>query len=107
MPALAPVVARMRWVNEDKRRYYQAALVRDLFGDWVLVTAWGGLDSHLGKMASTAVESQADGQARMQALDRRRRQRGYRPVGEADPAPAAPCPQPTGPEITKNLADRK
>jgi hypothetical protein len=86
MPALAPVAAGMRWVNDQKRRYYQAVLVVDLFGSWVLVTAWGGLDSQRGNMRSTLVESHADGLAHIQALDRRRRQRGYRP---ADPAPTA------------------
>jgi predicted DNA-binding WGR domain protein len=73
----------MRWINEEKRRYYQAALVRDLFDSWVLVTAWGSVDSQRGNMHSTAVESFEDGQARMQALARRRRQRGYRLVDVA------------------------
>jgi predicted DNA-binding WGR domain protein len=79
----------MRWINEEKRRYYQAHLVRDLLGDWLLVAAWGSVDSQRGNMRSTLVESHADGLAHLQALDRRRRQRGYRPVGEADPAPTA------------------
>lgn len=42
----------MRWVNEEKARYYQAWLIEDLFGDWTLVTAWGGLGSRRGRARS-------------------------------------------------------
>lgn len=31
----------MRWVNEEKARYYQARLTEDLFGDWPLIMARG------------------------------------------------------------------
>ena len=67
----------MYWINETKRRYYQAEVVRDLFGEWVLVTAWGGMDSHRGRMRSTLLASYADGLERIEALDQRRRKRGY------------------------------
>jgi hypothetical protein len=49
------------WINDAKARYYQAAIVRDLFGAWVLITAWGGLHSHRGNMRSTLLASYEDG----------------------------------------------
>jgi len=38
-----------RWVNEEKRRYYQVHLVEDMFGDWSLIACWGSLDSRRGE----------------------------------------------------------
>ncbi len=32
----------MRWVNDEKARYYQAWLTEDLFGDWIVTIVWGG-----------------------------------------------------------------
>jgi hypothetical protein len=68
----------MRWVNEEKARYYQAWLIEDLFGGWTLITAWGGLGSRRGRARSTAVPSYEDGLARIEEIAKRRRQRGYR-----------------------------
>lgn len=70
----------MRWVHDAKGRYYQAHLVEDLFGEWTLITVWGALASQRGAMRSTAVQSQADGLARLERIAKRRRQHGYRPV---------------------------
>jgi len=38
------------WLNDEKQPYYQADLVQDLLGDWTVVRAWGGLNSHRGNM---------------------------------------------------------
>jgi hypothetical protein len=38
-----------RWTNFEKSRYYQAELVKDLFGDWTLIMYWGGLGSRRGQ----------------------------------------------------------
>ena len=73
----------MRWVNDAKARYYQAWLTEDLFGDWTVVTAWGGLGSRRGRARSTAVPSYEDGLARIEEIAKRRRQRGYRSVETA------------------------
>ena len=70
----------MRWVNEAKARYYQAELVQDLFGDWVVITAWGGLGSRRGRQRNLFVPSYEAGVQQLAAIDKRRRQRGYRPV---------------------------
>ena len=69
----------MRWLHIAKARYYQAHLVEDLFGEWTLVTVWGGLGSRLGRMRSTGVASYADGQAQIERIAKRRQQHGYEP----------------------------
>ena len=70
----------MRWVNETKARYYQVHLLQDLFGEWTLIRVWGGLGSRRGGMRSTGVASYADGLAQLEAIGKRRHQRGYRRV---------------------------
>ena len=81
----------MRWLHVAKARYYQAHLVKDLFGEWTLITVWGGLGSRLGRMHSTGVASYADGQAQIQKIAKRRQQHGY----EARPGKPE-CPIRTG-----------
>ncbi|WP_295389961.1 WGR domain-containing protein [uncultured Thiodictyon sp.] len=66
-----------RWVHPEKARYYQADLVVDLLGDWSLITAWGGLESHRGQVRRALVASEAEGVKRLAQIERRRRQRGY------------------------------
>jgi hypothetical protein len=66
-----------RWIHQEKARYYQAHLIRDLFGDWTLITVWGSLGSHRGRMYSSGVQSYEAGLARLAAISKRRRQRGY------------------------------
>ena len=69
------------WINPEKFRYYQADLVMDLFGDWTLVYCWGGLGSRRSGYRLEGVSSYAEGLGRIDALNRRRRQRGYVAVG--------------------------
>jgi hypothetical protein len=68
-----------RWIHPEKGRYYQADLVEDLFGDWSLVTVWGALGSHRGQVRKAWVAGYAEGLKRLQAVGKRRRQRGYVP----------------------------
>ncbi|MDM0029819.1 hypothetical protein [Variovorax saccharolyticus] len=37
-----------RWENPAERRYYQATVQQNLFGDCELVRIWGGIDSARG-----------------------------------------------------------
>jgi hypothetical protein len=79
----------MRWINDATARYYQVHLIQDLFGEWTLIRVWGGLGSRRGGMRSTGVASYADGLAQVEAIGKRRRQRGYRRgAGAADGASA-------------------
>lgn len=68
------------WIQPDTLRYYQADLVLDLFGDWTLICAWGGLGSARGKQISTGLASHEEGLQRIQKLDAHRQRRGYVPV---------------------------
>jgi len=70
------------WVNPEKARYYQVHLDRDLLGDWTLRTVWGGIGSRLGRMHCTGVASYDDGIEQVQAIAKRRAQRGYRSQGQ-------------------------
>ncbi len=68
------------WIHPEKQRYYQADLVVDLFGDWTMIWAWGGLGSARGNYRVTGVASQADGMEKIKELDAYRQKRGYLPV---------------------------
>jgi len=67
------------WIHPEKLRYYQADLVKDLFGDWTLVRAWGGVGTARGCRRITWVASEDEGLRKLAELDRRRQKRGYRP----------------------------
>jgi predicted DNA-binding WGR domain protein len=91
------------WVNPAKARYYQVHLDCDLLGDWTLRRVWGGLGSRLGRMQCTGVGSYADGLAEVQAIAKRRAQRGYQEReglsatnahNPRDEQPAPPSPRP-------------
>jgi predicted DNA-binding WGR domain protein len=69
-----------RWINPHNHRYYQADLVLDLFGDWTLVCAWGGLGTLRGGHSITGVSSRAAGLQKIEALGVHREKRGYVPV---------------------------
>ena len=70
-----------RWVNHEKRRYYQAHLDQDLFGEWTLVTCWGVLGSRRNAgMRVQTVPSYEEGLGRLESIARRRRERGYVPL---------------------------
>jgi hypothetical protein len=70
-----------RWVNRKKARYYETHLSRDLFGEWILVKAWGGCGSRRGRLASTGVASYADGVAALREIGERHSARGYMRAG--------------------------
>lgn len=66
-----------RWIHPYHFRYYQAGLVLDLFGDWTLVSVWGGLGTRRGNYRLTGGLSCADGLRRIRELDSYRQKRGY------------------------------
>ena len=75
---------RLRWINPEKQRYYSVQLVADLFGDWTLVTCWGGLHSRLGGLRVNGVGSYEAGLEQIAQIAKRRPQRGYAAVDAAD-----------------------
>jgi hypothetical protein len=68
------------WVHPGKRRYYRVYLERDLLGDWVVRTVWGGIASRRGRMVSSGVGSYEEGLSAIRAIGKRRAQRGYSAV---------------------------
>jgi len=65
------------WIHPETRRYYRALLQQDLFGDWTVITSWGSLDSRQGRYRIHKVVDQAEGLMEIEAIDVRRRKRGY------------------------------
>lgn len=66
-----------RWVNLEKRRYYQAFVVQNLLEQWEVVLAWGAMDSKRGGGKVRIVESREAAEAALKEVGRRRRRRGY------------------------------
>ncbi len=77
----------------------------DLFGDWTLVCAWGGLGTLRGGHSITGVASRADGLQKIKALDTYRKKRGYVPVSSFA-GWAARMEQDTAPPSEKLLNSR-
>lgn len=72
-----------RWENFLTRRYHQAAVQQNLFGDWELMCIWGGIGSARGRQWVVPLGPQAAGAA-LARIDVRRSQRGYRRVVMGD-----------------------
>ncbi len=77
---MTPSATQRSWINPEKARYYQVFLDQDLFGDWTLITAWGGIGSNRGRMHSTGLASYEAGIELVDEIARRRAQRGYASV---------------------------
>lgn len=77
---------RVRW--ERGTRYYEAYVHQDLWGAWVLTRSWGRRGTRLGRTMDLPCLSYPDARARLAALDRRRKRRGYTLV------PVVPEPTP-------------
>lgn len=67
----------LRWIHVGKRRWYAVLVIQDLFGDRVLIRSWGSLDSRRGGEKREVLLSAAEIEARLAAIAKRRRQRGY------------------------------
>jgi hypothetical protein len=70
-----------RWVTQEKARYYETHLSRDLFGEWSLVKVWGGCGSSRGRLHSTGVASYGEGLDALREIGERRSARGYERAG--------------------------
>ena len=80
---------RLRWEKPTARgvRYYEVDLHRDLWGEWLLTQARSRRGTRLGQVRVAACGSHAEGLARITVIgkQRRRRQRCYVGVADADP----------------------
>lgn len=68
------------WITQSwrtDRRYYQAEIVQDLFGTWVLKRSWGGLGSRRRMSMTQAVESYSHALQLLEQVGKYRQKRGY------------------------------
>ena len=73
-------------------RYYQTRVARDLFGCWCVIAVWGGLGSRRGQLRTFAQVDRAACLVVLDAIEKRRLQRGYvrvrdRPASQEISAP--------------------
>lgn len=66
---------RLRWVKNT--RYYEVGLRQDLWGEWLLVQAWGRQGTRLGQIRELPLACYQDGIERLERIKKRRKQRGY------------------------------
>lgn len=63
------------WRWESEYRWYEAELMSDLFGDWLIVRRWGGLYSDRHGEKTVVVPDLLSGVALLFAIDRERKAR--------------------------------
>lgn len=69
-----------RWENALTHRYYEIRVMQDLFGRWEVLRTWGRIGAALGTTMREQVSDEAAiGQA-VEAVTKKRVQRGYLPV---------------------------
>ncbi|MEO6351924.1 MAG: hypothetical protein ABIO19_03765 [Burkholderiaceae bacterium] len=68
-------MTEIRW--ETKRRYYAAKVYRDLFGDWIVESAWGGLHNKLGNRRQQVLQSYREAVGVLLEINRQRHARHY------------------------------
>lgn len=69
-----------RWENALTHRYYEIRVMQDLFGHWEVLRTWGRIGAALGTSMREQVNDEvAIGQA-VDAVIKKRAQRGYLPV---------------------------
>ncbi len=78
LPVATNTPIAMHFMSEH--RLYRMVLMRDLFGDWVLMQSWSSRFSRLGGGQTTPVESAEAGLERMQHIAKIRENHGYRRV---------------------------
>ena len=66
-----------RFENQQKGRYYRLILAKDLFGDWIVTRAWGGIGKAGGRIIHAPCPSYEDGVSLFQKFAKTRKQRGY------------------------------
>lgn len=65
------------WHNPQNGRRYQAVLGPDLFGDWILWRGWCAGDGRRGGERQDVFTWEAEAEALLRRVGRRRERRGY------------------------------
>lgn len=65
------------WENPDNGRWFEARIERDIFGDLVLATRWGGQQARGMRMRTYVIPSRIELGRLLHTLTSRRRRHGY------------------------------
>jgi predicted DNA-binding WGR domain protein len=65
------------WINEEKSRYYKIILQKDMLGDLILTSVWGGIYSNLGNYKHTLFYNINDADNFINQMMTHRSKRGY------------------------------
>ena len=68
----------VRWENSLTKRYYLVMIEQDIFGQWVLIRVWGGIQTKLGRTQVSVLDNKNQGIEMLKMISIRRNQRGYR-----------------------------
>lgn len=85
-PISSPTLFRSdirRW--QTPSRWYSAAIVRDLLGDWTVVRRWGGRANRLHGQIIEVVDDYQTACRRLDELDLERQKRQYHPPDNQAP----------------------
>lgn len=74
-----PILER-HW--QSSTRYYCARMYRDMLGDVVIESVWGGRFNRLGGSATLPVDTEEEGRAIMDQLSKERLHRRYDEVAQ-------------------------
>jgi len=67
----------IRWEHQEKKRYYHVVCSKDLFGDWVLTKAWGGMDKSTGRVTKLFCTTYTEAKNSLLKISKLRSARGY------------------------------
>jgi predicted DNA-binding WGR domain protein len=67
----------MRWYWQSESRYYFVYLTEDLWGNWLLIRAWGGRFNARGQTKSMLIDSYDVGIELVKKIAKIRHKRGY------------------------------
>lgn len=69
---------KLRFENSTNQRYYLVYVTRDLFGEWVILRSWGGINKAGGQTLTAPCLSYEDALVKIEKIKKIREKRGYR-----------------------------
>lgn len=66
-----------RFEHPIKQRYYHVLINQDLFGNWVLTLAWGGIHKATGRIINKPFPTYQDAKKASEKIFAIRKRRGY------------------------------
>jgi hypothetical protein len=65
------------WENPHNQRYYRVAVEQDIFGQWVIISTWGGIIRASGRSKGRVLASREEGLLLLEKVDAERKSRHY------------------------------